>query len=116
MQLTFKNCLSHSIESSLKSAIQTPCTFRSVCVFGLVIRLQNEFETNQTLLSWYYVVIRIKMSEGLFDCLSYPCLSALSYNIALCHYSLKNYAQAIKYIQEIIERGIREHPGETISQ
>uniref|UniRef100_A0A3Q1J670 Tetratricopeptide repeat protein 30 n=1 Tax=Anabas testudineus TaxID=64144 RepID=A0A3Q1J670_ANATE len=35
---------------------------------------------------------------------------ALSYNIALCHYSLKNYAQAIKYIEEIIERGIREHP------
>ncbi|XP_029015021.1 tetratricopeptide repeat protein 30A isoform X2 [Betta splendens] len=35
---------------------------------------------------------------------------ALSYNIALCHYSLKNYAQAIKHIEEIIERGIREHP------
>lgn len=36
---------------------------------------------------------------------------ALSYNIALCHYSLKNYNQAVKYIEEIIERGIREHPG-----
>ncbi|XP_031174540.1 tetratricopeptide repeat protein 30A isoform X2 [Sander lucioperca] len=35
---------------------------------------------------------------------------ALSYNIALCYYSLKNYAQALKYIGEIIERGIREHP------
>ncbi|KAK2832973.1 hypothetical protein Q5P01_016862 [Channa striata] len=35
---------------------------------------------------------------------------ALSYNIALCHYSLKNYGQSIKYIEEIIERGIREHP------
>lgn len=35
---------------------------------------------------------------------------ALSYNIALCHYSLKNYNQATKYISEIIERGIREHP------
>ncbi|XP_033827298.1 tetratricopeptide repeat protein 30A isoform X2 [Periophthalmus magnuspinnatus] len=35
---------------------------------------------------------------------------ALSYNIALCYYSLKNYAQALKYISEIIERGIREHP------
>ncbi|KAM6966738.1 LOW QUALITY PROTEIN: intraflagellar transport protein 70A [Tautogolabrus adspersus] len=35
---------------------------------------------------------------------------ALSYNIALCYYNLKNYAQALKYIGEIIERGIREHP------
>ncbi|XP_008292707.1 intraflagellar transport protein 70A [Stegastes partitus] len=35
---------------------------------------------------------------------------ALSYNIALTYYSLKNYAQALKYIGEIIERGIREHP------
>ncbi|XP_034000141.1 tetratricopeptide repeat protein 30A isoform X1 [Trematomus bernacchii] len=35
---------------------------------------------------------------------------ALSYNIALCFYSVKNYAQALKYIGEIIERGIREHP------
>nr|XP_046270275.1 tetratricopeptide repeat protein 30A isoform X1 [Scatophagus argus] len=35
---------------------------------------------------------------------------ALSYNIALCYYSLKNYPQALKYIGEIIERGIREHP------
>ncbi|KAF0033207.1 hypothetical protein F2P81_015497 [Scophthalmus maximus] len=37
-------------------------------------------------------------------------LSALSYNIALCHYSLKNYTQAHKFIGEIIDRGIREHP------
>ncbi|KAM3598012.1 uncharacterized protein V6R79_012336 [Siganus canaliculatus] len=35
---------------------------------------------------------------------------SLSYNIALCHYSLKNYSQALKYIEEIIERGVREHP------
>ncbi|XP_072298790.1 intraflagellar transport protein 70A isoform X1 [Eucyclogobius newberryi] len=35
---------------------------------------------------------------------------ALSYNIALCYYSLKNYTQALKYISEIIEQGIREHP------
>ncbi|XP_055008510.1 tetratricopeptide repeat protein 30A isoform X2 [Boleophthalmus pectinirostris] len=35
---------------------------------------------------------------------------ALSYNIALCYYSLKNYTQAMKYINEIIERGVREHP------
>ncbi|XP_040919319.1 tetratricopeptide repeat protein 30A [Toxotes jaculatrix] len=35
---------------------------------------------------------------------------ALSYNIALCSYSLRNYAQALKYIGDIIERGISEHP------
>uniref|UniRef100_A0A8D3AUD4 Tetratricopeptide repeat protein 30 n=1 Tax=Scophthalmus maximus TaxID=52904 RepID=A0A8D3AUD4_SCOMX len=37
-------------------------------------------------------------------------VAALSYNIALCHYSLKNYTQAHKFIGEIIDRGIREHP------
>ncbi|KAM6904943.1 intraflagellar transport protein 70A [Xenentodon cancila] len=35
---------------------------------------------------------------------------ALSYNIALMYYSLKNYSQALKYIREIIERGRKEHP------
>ncbi|KAA0705771.1 Tetratricopeptide repeat protein 30A [Triplophysa tibetana] len=34
----------------------------------------------------------------------------LAYNIALCNYSLKQYPAALKYIAEIIERGIREHP------
>ena len=34
----------------------------------------------------------------------------LSYNIALCHYRLKDFAQALKHIADIIERGIREHP------
>lgn len=34
----------------------------------------------------------------------------LAYNIALCYYSLKQYVSALKYIAEIIERGIREHP------
>lgn len=35
---------------------------------------------------------------------------ALSYNMAVCFYSMKNYSQALKHISEIIERGIREHP------
>ncbi|KAK9502454.1 hypothetical protein O3M35_011231 [Rhynocoris fuscipes] len=34
----------------------------------------------------------------------------LSYNLALCYYKLKEYNQAIKYIADIMERGIREHP------
>ncbi|XP_056465848.1 tetratricopeptide repeat protein 30A isoform X2 [Gadus chalcogrammus] len=34
----------------------------------------------------------------------------LSYNMALCYYSMKNYSAALKHIAEIIERGIREHP------
>ncbi|XP_064406143.1 intraflagellar transport protein 70A-like [Halichondria panicea] len=32
------------------------------------------------------------------------------YCIALCHYMMKQYAAALKYITEIIERGIKEHP------
>ena len=31
----------------------------------------------------------------------------LSYNIALCHYYMKQYALALKNIADIIERGIR---------
>ncbi|KAI9203537.1 uncharacterized protein BJ171DRAFT_623875 [Polychytrium aggregatum] len=34
----------------------------------------------------------------------------LSYNIALCHYQLKQYVPALKYIADIIEKGIRDHP------
>eukprot|EP00090_Calanus_glacialis_P007636 TRINITY_DN16078_c0_g1_i1.p1 TRINITY_DN16078_c0_g1~~TRINITY_DN16078_c0_g1_i1.p1 ORF type:complete len:651 (-),score=100.98 TRINITY_DN16078_c0_g1_i1:140-2092(-) len=34
----------------------------------------------------------------------------LSYNIALCHYRLKDFAPALKNIADIIERGIRDHP------
>ncbi|KAJ7386216.1 Tetratricopeptide repeat protein 30A [Desmophyllum pertusum] len=45
------------------------------------------------------------------DCNEYSWLSTdLSYNIALCFYSLKQYAPALKHIADIIERGIREHP------
>ncbi|XP_014243168.1 tetratricopeptide repeat protein 30A [Cimex lectularius] len=34
----------------------------------------------------------------------------LSYSLALCYYKIKDYSQAVKYIAEIMERGIREHP------
>lgn len=34
----------------------------------------------------------------------------VAYNIALCHYQLKQYGPALKHIAEIIERGVREHP------
>ena len=34
----------------------------------------------------------------------------LAYNIALCHYKMKQYGAALKHVAEIIERGVREHP------
>ncbi|CAH8841709.1 unnamed protein product [Trichobilharzia szidati] len=34
----------------------------------------------------------------------------LAYNMALCHYQMKQYAQSLKYIADVIERGIRDHP------
>eukprot|EP00095_Tigriopus_kingsejongensis_P001560 maker-scaffold137_size321222-snap-gene-2.22 protein:Tk01560 transcript:maker-scaffold137_size321222-snap-gene-2.22-mRNA-1 annotation:"tetratricopeptide repeat protein 30" len=34
----------------------------------------------------------------------------LSYNIALCHFRLKDFAPALKHIADIIEKGIRDHP------
>jgi len=34
----------------------------------------------------------------------------LAYNIALCYYKLKQLAPALKYIADIIEKGVKEHP------
>ncbi|CAM9370910.1 unnamed protein product [Chrysoparadoxa australica] len=34
----------------------------------------------------------------------------LAYNIALCHYKQQQYGQALKFVAEIIDRGVREHP------
>lgn len=34
----------------------------------------------------------------------------LAYNIALCHYKRNELGQVLKYIAEIIEKGVREHP------
>lgn len=34
----------------------------------------------------------------------------LAYNVALCHYCMKQYAQALRLVADIIERGVREHP------
>lgn len=35
----------------------------------------------------------------------------IAYNIALCYYKLKKYVSALKYIADIVEKGIRDHPG-----
>ena len=37
------------------------------------------------------------------------------YCIALCHYNMRQYATALKYITEIIERGIKDHPGTVLN-
>lgn len=34
----------------------------------------------------------------------------IAYNIALCHYKLKQLAPSLKHIADIIEKGVREHP------
>jgi len=34
----------------------------------------------------------------------------LAYNVALCHFKMKQYGPALKWIAEIIEKGVREHP------
>ena len=34
----------------------------------------------------------------------------LQYNIALCFYKTKQYGDSLRYLAEIIERGVREHP------
>ena len=35
----------------------------------------------------------------------------LVYNTALCFYLLKDYGQSLNRVADIVERGIREHPG-----
>ena len=34
----------------------------------------------------------------------------LAYNIALCHYRMKQFGPALKHLAEIVERGVRDHP------
>ena len=44
---------------------------------------------------------------------SLPCCCSqpdLQYNIALCYYKTKQYGDSLRYLAEIIERGVREHP------
>ncbi|VDK87520.1 unnamed protein product [Litomosoides sigmodontis] len=36
-----------------------------------------------------------------------PCLV---YSIALCHYQMRNYSQSLKFIADIIDRGVQDHP------
>lgn len=61
---------------------------------------------------WRIVALSVNLcvSPQLMTTLSVSPL-ALSYNIALCHYSLKMYPQALKHIEDIKNRGIKEHPG-----
>ena len=42
--------------------------------------------------------------------------ATLTYNIALCHFSMKNYGPALKSCTQIIEKGIREHPELSIGE
>lgn len=35
----------------------------------------------------------------------------ISYNIAVCYYKLRQYDISLKNIADIIEKGIKEHPG-----
>lgn len=43
-----------------------------------------------------------------YNQIGYNC--ELAYNIALCHYKMKQLAPSLKHIAEIIEKGVREHP------
>ena len=57
----------------------------------------------------------------LFSIIKYPYLEIkmllfliikdISYNIAVCYYKLKQYDLSLKHIADIIEKGIKEHPG-----
>jgi hypothetical protein len=35
----------------------------------------------------------------------------IGYAVALCHYMQRRYVSALKALSELIERGIKEHPG-----
>ncbi len=50
---------------------------------------------------------RNKFQEAI-NIMGYNC--EMAYNIALCHYKMKQLAPSLKNIAEIIEKGVREHP------
>jgi tetratricopeptide repeat protein 30 len=50
---------------------------------------------------------RVKFQEALSQ-VGYQC--DLAYNVALCYFKMKQYAPCLKFIAEIIEKGVREHP------
>lgn len=50
---------------------------------------------------------KVKFQDAM-NSLGYNC--ELAYNLALCHYKLKQLAPSLKFIAEIIEKGVREHP------
>lgn len=84
-------------------SLRLPCK----CWDTIQVLIQSHMPTHMfNFIVWESSQVLIKHFPLLF-------LSALSYNIALCYYSLKNYPQALKYISEIIERGISEHPGKS---
>lgn len=55
-----------------------------------------------------YEEARQKFAEAM-NTLGYK--PSIAYNIAVCFYYMKQHAQSRKYIIEIIEKGIKEHPG-----
>lgn len=54
-----------------------------------------------------YEEARAKFQEAMNQT-GYHCY--LAYNIALCYYKLKQLAPSLKFIADIIEKGVREHP------
>ena len=55
-----------------------------------------------------YEAARQKFTDALNSLGSKP---SIAYSIALCYYHMKQPIQARKYIIEIIEKGIKDHPG-----
>ena len=50
----------------------------------------------------------LHLSGVLFTC--HLLLPDTCYCLALCHYKMRQYSSALKYISEVIERGIKDHP------
>ena len=54
---------------------------------------------------------RLKFAEAMNLLGSQP---DLVYNIALCYYKQKAYGPALKQIADVIEKGVKEHPGPSV--
>ena len=48
--------------------------------------------------------------EAMFVTFVFCCID-ISYNLAVCYFKLKQYDLSLKHIADIIEKGIKEHPG-----
>ncbi|CAI4225202.1 unnamed protein product [Auanema sp. JU1783] len=110
------------------STIEEPSLLNQVIKLEAAIKYREEDMNNSRILVEQYDVddpdVEVNLGcidykEGNYDTAldkfnkatnSFGYQPELAYAIALCHYRKKNYTQSLKYITDIIDRGVKDHP------